>query len=296
MDLERALDVTEECIQAFAGVGERTGGRVRFYVGPSAVCPEADPDDAFARSQVSGVKRLVERYGTGFHAHAYAGMVRAAYAIEPELFGPHACLAHCAGIGADEIDILARTGTAASHGPLTHAYALNRFGVIEALDAGVNVVVSTDGSSPDRNFDLIGQARIAGQLQRAHFADSSLLPSGKLLGMITIDAARALGMEAEVGSLEAGKRADVILLDARQAHLAPDFTAPLRVIGHASGHDVVTVVVDGRILMEERNVVGVNEGAILDGAEAAFAAAWERTGFGDWDEQHADTWFGVRYR
>lgn len=296
VDLERALGVTEECIQAFAGVGERTGGRVRFFVGPSAVCPGTDPGEEFARAQVGGVMRLVERYGTGFHAHAYAGMVRAAYAIAPELFGPHACMAHCAGIGADEIAILARTGTAASHGPLTHAYVANRFGVIEALEAGVNVVVSTDGSSPDRNFDLLGQARIAGQLQRAHFADSALLPAGKLLGMITIEAARALGMDAEVGSLEAGKRADVILLDARQAHLAPDFTAPPRVIGHASGHDVVTVVVDGRVLMEDRVVAGVDEGAILDGAETAFSAAWERTGFGDRDAQHPDTWFGVRYR
>ena len=117
--------------------------------------------------------------------------------------------------------------------------------MIEALEAGVNVVVSTDGSSPDRNFDLIDQARIAAQLQRAHFADSAFLPAGKVLGMITIDAARALGMEREIGSIEVGKRADVILLNARQAHLAPDFTAPLRVIGHASGHDVDTVIVDG---------------------------------------------------
>ncbi len=296
VDLDRALAVTEECLQAFGVVARRSNGRIQFFVGPSAVCPGSDPEDAFARAQVSEVKRLVERYGAGFHAHAYRGMVRAAYAIEPELLGPHACLAHCAGIEADEIAILARTGTAASHGPLTHAYVLDRFGVIEALDAGVNVVVSTDGSSPDRNFDLIGQARIAGQLQRAHFADSSLLPAGKLLGMITIDAARALGMEREIGSIEAGKRADVILLDARQAHLAPDFTAPLRVIGHASGHDVTTVIVDGRVLMDGRVVTGVDEGAILDAAEAAFAATWERAGFGDRDEQHPDTWSGVRYR
>ena len=293
--LTRALAVTEECIQAFGPVRERTNGRIGFFVGPSAVSPSVDAADPVAREQVTGVKRLVERYGVGFHSHAYRGMVRAAYAIEPELLGPHALLAHCAGIEPDEIEILARTGTSASHGPLTHAYVLDRFAVIDALEAGVNVVVSTDGSSPDRNFDLIDQARIAAQLQRAHYADSTLLPAGRLLGMITIDAARALGQEREIGSIEVGKRADVILLNARQAHLAPDFTAPLRVIGHASGHDVVTVIVDGNILMENRSVIGVDEGAVLDRAEAAFAATWERTGFGDRDALHPDTWTGVRY-
>ncbi len=295
VDLARALTVTEGCIQAFRPVRERSNGRIGFFVGPSAVSPSADAGDPIAREQVAGVKRLVERYGVGLHSHAYRGMVRAAYAIEPELLGPHAALAHCAGIEPDEIEILARTGTSASHGPLTHAYVLDRFAVIDALDAGVNVVVSTDGSSPDRNFDLIDQSRIAAQLQRAHYADSALLPAGKLLGMITIDAARALGMEREIGSIEVGKRADVIMLNVRQAHLAPDFTAPLRVIGHASGHDVATVIVDGRILMEHREVIGVDEGAVLDRAEAAFADTWERTGFGDRDALHPDTWTAVRY-
>ena len=79
-------------------------------VGPSAVSPSTDAHDPFTREQVSGVKRLVERYGVGFHSHAYRGMVRAAFAIEPELLGPHATLAHCAGIEPDEIEILARTG------------------------------------------------------------------------------------------------------------------------------------------------------------------------------------------
>lgn len=90
-------------------------------------------------------------------------MVRAAHIADPELLGPHVCLAHRAGIEPEEITIMAASGTAASHGPLTHAYVEARFPLIEARDAGVYVVISTDGASPDRSFDLLSQGSVAAQ-------------------------------------------------------------------------------------------------------------------------------------
>lgn len=292
VDLDRALAVTEEALQEIRNINSPL---LQFYIGPSAICPSTDPHNDFSRRQVEGVHRLVEQYGAGLHTHAYAGQIAAAHGIQPELFGPHACLAHCAGISEDEIGIMADSGISASSGPLTHAYVNARFPVIEALEAGVNVVFSTDGSAPDRSFDLIDQARIGMQLQRVHFRDDRVLPVGKTLGMITIDAAKALGMEQEIGSIEVGKRADIILIDARQAHLAPEILAPLRVVGHASGHDVTTVIIDGRILMRDRVVTDVDEDAILDDAHDALMASWERADLGDITVQHPDTWYGIRY-
>lgn len=132
------------------------------------------------------------------------------------------------------------------------------------------------------------------QLQRVHFNDDRLLPVGKALGVITIDAARALALDSEIGSLECGKRADVILIDARQARLASELLAPLRVIGHASGQDVTTVIVDGAILMRDRILAQAAESAILDDARDVLFAAWERSGLGDINAQHPDTWTGIR--
>lgn len=292
VDMDRALAVTEEAIQAYRAMD---ADRIAFYVGPSAISPTDDPEDALARQQVNGVQELVERYGAGLHTHAYRGQIAAAHAIRPEILGPHASIAHCAGITDEEIAILARTGASATSGPLTHAYVSARFPVIEALEAGVNVVFSTDGSAPDRSFDLIDQARVGVQLQRVHFNDDQLLPAGRALGMITIDAARALGLQDEIGSLEAGKRADVTIIDARQPHLAPEILAPLRVIGHASGQDVTDVIVDGEVLMRDRVVAGADQDAILDDAHQALLATWARTGFGDIEAQHPDTWHGIRY-
>lgn len=292
VDLDRALGVTEEALQAIRALDD---DRLQFYVGPSVICPSDDPDDDLSRRQVNGVQDLVEKHGAGLHTHAFAGQVAAAHAIRPDILGPHALLAHCAGISMEEIAILAETGASATSGPLTHAYVSARFPVVEALEAGVNVVFSTDGSAPDRSYDLIDQARIGVQLQRVHFNDSQLLPAGKTLGMITIDAARALGMQDEIGSLETGKRADVTIIDARQPHLAPEILAPLRVIGHASGQDVTDVIVDGEVLMRDRVFADADQDAILDDAHQALLATWARTGFGDIEAQHPDTWHGIRY-
>jgi 5-methylthioadenosine/S-adenosylhomocysteine deaminase len=167
--------------------------------------------------------------------------------------------------------------------------------VIEALDAGVNVAVSTDGSGPDRSFDLLSQARVAMQLQQVHFRDTSLLPPGKLLEMITIDAARALGMANEIGSIEPGKKADIIAIDLRSARMAPRLMLPQRVIYVGSGLDTEFMMVDGRVLMQDRRYQWIDVDTILDDAQRAAYAAFDRAGVRGALEQHPREWGQVRY-
>jgi cytosine/adenosine deaminase-related metal-dependent hydrolase len=90
-----------------------------------------------------------------------------------------------------------------------------------------------------------------------------LLPPGKLLEAITIDAARALGWDDEIGSLEAGKKADVTVVNLRQPHLTPNIMVVHRLIYEAVGNDVDTVIVDGQIVMEDRGVLSIDEGGVL---------------------------------
>jgi cytosine/adenosine deaminase-related metal-dependent hydrolase len=288
--LDQALGTTREIVEQVHGAAE---GRLSAYVGPSSLV-SSDDDDAAARIATE-LLAIAAEHNTGIHAHAYRGMVRRAAAIAPDLLGPRTCLAHCAGIDDGEIELLAWTGTSASHGPLTHAYAEARFPVIEALEAGVTVAISTDGTSPDRSFDLLAQARIAAQLQRAHFGDTTLLPAGRLLAMITVDAASALGMADQIGSLEVGKRADVIVFDGGAPHLAPRVLAPHRLAHHACGADVLTVVCDGRVLMHDRVIPEVDRDRVARNAEVALRATLARTTYGDPDRLHPDFWHGLRY-
>jgi 5-methylthioadenosine/S-adenosylhomocysteine deaminase len=112
---------------------------------------------------------------------------------------------------------------------------------------------------------------------RTYYHDPTYLPPGKVLEMVTIDAARALGMEKEIGSLEVGKRADIILIDLFKPHLYPLNMPVYRIPYFVSGSDVDTVIVDGKVLMEKRQVKTVNESEILEMAQRETEAMLDRT-------------------
>ena len=118
----------------------------------------------------------------------------------------------------------------------------------------------------------------AARYHRFHFRDTSVLPAGKVLEMVTVDAAKALGMEKEIGSLEAGTKADVILIDWFRPHMVPMNMPLYRLAYFANGNDVSTVLVDGRVLMRDRRVLSVNEEEVLLLAQREADAAIKRSG------------------
>jgi cytosine/adenosine deaminase-related metal-dependent hydrolase len=155
---------------------------------------------------------------------------------------------------------------------------LGRSPVTELIDAGVTVMLGSDGVAPDRSYDMFRHMFQAMRYHRFYFRDESVLPAGKVLEMATIDAARALGMERDLDSIEAGKKADVILLDMFKPHLFPLNMPVYRVAYFANGNDVDTVIVDGEILMEGRLVRTVDEAEVLVLAQKEGDLAIQRTG------------------
>ncbi len=233
--------------------------------GPTApdIAPELTAHD---RLQSRRVREIASQYHTRIHSDAFGGMVRLAAMDEYGLIGPDVSLQHCNGLSLAEVQILADTDTRVGHMPGT-SQAKARTPVPELLDAGVTVAVVSDGTSPKTPFDLFQAARKAQLVNQLLLKDVFILPAGKLLEMITIDAARALGWDDEIGSLEPGKKADVISVDMYQPHLAPLFMPVHRLIYEASGQDVSTVIVDGKILMQNRQVTSVNEADVLEAAQ-----------------------------
>jgi cytosine/adenosine deaminase-related metal-dependent hydrolase len=113
---------------------------------------------------------------------------------------------------------------------------------------------------------------------RTYFKDPSWLPPGRVLEMCTVDGAKALGLEREIGSLEIGKKADVILVDLRRPHLYPANMPLFRVVYFATGNDVHTVIVDGRVVLEDRRAMQVDEDRVLDDAQRETELLLDRLG------------------
>jgi cytosine/adenosine deaminase-related metal-dependent hydrolase len=294
VDLDGALETTGRVADSLDGAA---GGRLRVAVAPASLAPELDGGEATPRAAeaMRRVAALAEEYDLPVQAHAYGGHVAAAAGAAPELLSERLSLAHCAGVSTRELDLMAEHGVSASHGPLTNAYARDRFPVVEAMERGVTVAVSTDGAAPDRSFDLLAQPRVAMKLQQAYFGDTSLLPAGRLLESITVDAASALGLDGEVGALAPGTRADVIALDRRSPRLAPARAPVHRAVHYANGDDVSFVMVDGDVLLRDGAVrVGPDAETVLADAESEMAAAAERAG--ETDALDPDpAWGAIRY-
>lgn len=267
--LAEMLEGAEAAIQTLDGTAE---GRIKVYLTPFTIVPSIEtsnistPDQAVRltqddRNHARAVRELARKYDVRLHSDAFAGHIRLAVQDrENMLLGPDIHIQHCWGISPAEIDILAETGTS-----VTHAPPGRNTPVVEMMARGITLAVTTDGTAPNRHFDLLQTARLFQSIQHVlHSHDRYFFPPGKVLEMITIDAARVLGLADEIGSLEVGKKADLVVLDMRAPHLTPDWQPVHRLIAQGVGSDVETVMVNGKLVMEGRVITSVDERAALD--------------------------------
>lgn len=236
------------------------------------------------------VREIASKYNTRIHTEAFGGMIRLAATDENALLGADVHLQHCTGISFDEAMILAETGTHVCSAP-SAGQLINRCPVPELIELGTNVAISTDGSSPAVSFDLLNAAKKTQLTQQGALQDRFYLPPGKLLEMITIDAAKAIGWDDEIGSLEVGKKADIITVDMHQAHLSPNFMPVHKLILYASGQDVDNVIVNGEIRMRDRKVMTVNEYELIEEATEEAFETIDRAGLKKYMEP-SDTFWG----
>ena len=185
--------------------------------------------------------------------------------------GPNWIAAHSVHLSPEEIGIMARRGVCVAHNPVSNMFLGDGVApVVDLLQAGVTVALGTDGAASNNSQDMFEVVKAAALLQRAHRQDPQAIPPLQALRLATINGARALGLDGLVGSLEPGKRADLIMLDLRAA---PHNVAVHNVVSHlvhcAKATDVEMVMVDGRVLMEGRRVAGVDEAGLLVAAQAA---------------------------
>ncbi|MDQ1525092.1 MAG: 5-methylthioadenosine/S-adenosylhomocysteine deaminase [Pyrinomonadaceae bacterium] len=249
----------------------RASGRVRACFAPRFAV-------SCTRELLEQVARLSRERGVLVHTHASenrteiemveraTGQRNIAYLSSLGLAAPHVALAHCVHLNADELDILARTGTHVLHCPSSNLKLGSGVApIVEMLARGVSVSLGADGAPCNNRLDMFTEMRTAALLQKVtHGADA--LPARRVLRMATIDGARALGLEAETGTLEVGKRADVIVVALDRLHLTPRPDIVSAVVYAAEAVDVRTVVIDGQVVMRERELTTVSEREVIEEA------------------------------
>ena len=175
---------------------------------------------------------------------------------------------------------MAETGTHASHNPASNTKTATGIAPVTGMmAAGVNVSLACDGGPSNNTYDMIRDMRLAGYLGSLRENDPTVVSAETVLEMATINGARAMGLADKIGSIEAGKRADFIVINMDAPHLTPTWDPVSRTITYtATGTDVDTVVIDGKIVMEHRKVHTLDEQALLEDVRKRYRAVGERGG------------------
>jgi 5-methylthioadenosine/S-adenosylhomocysteine deaminase len=187
-------------------------------------------------------------------------------------WGPRTVAAHGVHVTPDDMAILARRHVGVSHNPESNMKLASGIAPVEALrKAGVAVGLGTDGAASNNDLDMFEAMRQAAFLHKLVAEDPRAIPAPVALEMATIDGARVLGMERTLGSLEPGKRADLIVVSMASARQTPMYDPVSHLVYVTRGDDVTTTIVNGRVLMRDRKVLTLDERQVLADARAMAA-------------------------
>jgi 5-methylthioadenosine/S-adenosylhomocysteine deaminase len=184
------------------------------------------------------------------------------------LLGSHLIADHCVHLNKREIERISEYGVKVIHNPESNMKLASGIAPVpELLAHGVTVGLGTDGCASNNNLDLLTEMDMAAKLHKINAMDPTVMGAEKVLRMATIEGAKAMGIEDITGSLEVGKKADVILVDTAKPHLTPLYNPYSHLVYSARGNDVSHVVINGQVVMEDRKLTTLNLSEIMERAK-----------------------------
>jgi 5-methylthioadenosine/S-adenosylhomocysteine deaminase len=181
------------------------------------------------------------------------------------LLSPSLIACHCVWLTEAEMDLLALRGVKVVHNPESNMKLASGVAPVpDLLARGVTVGLGTDGCASNNNLDLFQEMDSAAKLHKVHRLDPTVMPSEVVLEMATLGGAKVLGLEKEIGSLEVGKKADIIILDLNRPHLQPIYNIISHLVYSATGADVRDVIIDGKLIMQDRKLLTLDEEMIMN--------------------------------
>ncbi|MGC1913508.1 MAG: amidohydrolase [Candidatus Acidiferrales bacterium] len=242
-------------------------------VGPHSIytCSEKTLQDSAALARRNHAPILIHIAEAPFEleqSRAKTGLTPVAYLAQAGVLGPDVTGAHCIWVNQADIATLAHFGVGCSYNPSSNMKtAAGVAPVVEMLAGGVAVGVATDGAASNNNQDMFEEMDLAAKLQKVSRMDPRALPAEQVVEMATITGARALHLDKQIGSLEIGKKADLIVVDTTAPHATPMYDVYSELVYALKASDVRTVIIAGRPVMEDRQMLTLDESEILRKAE-----------------------------
>ncbi|KAF5083381.1 5-methylthioadenosine/S-adenosylhomocysteine deaminase [anaerobic digester metagenome] len=231
---------------------------------------------------LEGVRKQADKQGLRIHIHVSEtkkevedvmeanGKRPFEYLDEIGILGPDVLAAHAVWLDEGEMDIIKERGVKLSHNPASNMKLASGVSpVSKLLENGVCMSLGTDGAASNNNLDLLEEMKITALLQKVTTLDPTVMPARTVFDMATIGGAAALGLEDEIGTIEVGKKADIILVDMKSSSLTPLRNPVSHLVYSANGADVDTVICNGEMLMKNRELLTIDEAEVISMAEEA---------------------------
>jgi cytosine/adenosine deaminase-related metal-dependent hydrolase len=282
---QEAIDTNEELIKRFHGAHN---DRVRIWTSPIGHTMTSDP-------LLQGLKALADRYQTGMTMHLSSwiedvegylertGMRPVKYYNHLGVLGPNVVLAHMVNLDDEEVELVLESGVKIAHCPTTagwFGYGLSQVSQFpEMIDRGATIGLGCDAETCSNNLDGVRAMYSSAIIFRDARRDMKAMPAEKVFEMATLLGARCALQENDLGSLEAGKKADVVLFDASRPEWRPLYNPVSNLVFAADGHSVDTVLIDGQVVLENGRMTTVDEEVVMRELERVGQSILERTGW-----------------
>jgi len=270
-DPERTEKELSEALREMKAIEGLNSERIHFVFGPHApyTCSIA---------LLREVRKLADEHGKLITIHvaetmAELGKIQERYGKSPVVLldeigflGSDVIMAHGVWLDGRDVAILARNGVTVAHNPASNMkLASGVMPLQRLLNAGVNVGLGTDGSASNNNLDMVEEMKLAALLHKVHNLDPTVADARTVFRMATVNGARALRLNA--GVIKPGYLADLVVFDFNKPHLRPIHDVISHIVYSANGNDVETTIVDGNVLMLDREVVTLDEEKVISLAE-----------------------------
>jgi 5-methylthioadenosine/S-adenosylhomocysteine deaminase len=247
----------------------------------SLVIPSVQPHSPYAASSdlMQQSKALADQYGAPYLLHVSETQSEVQESIEKYgytpvgrladlgVLGPTTVAIHGVHLTDEDIELLAQHEASVVHCPESQLKLASGFTPVpKLLEAGVKVGLGTDGAASNNDLNMFGEMGTAAKVHKVMAGDPTVVDARQALSMATLGAARVLGLQDRLGSLEIGKRGDMIVLDLDVPHMVPVYNVTSHLVYAAHSSDVRTVIIDGRVVMRDREFLTLDEDEIFAGA------------------------------